>query len=29
MSEVAVRNAFAAVQGQKPAYVVNPEALKV
>ena len=29
MSEVAVQNAFAAVRGEKPAYVVNPEALKV
>jgi len=29
MSEVAVQNAIAAVRGQKPAYVVNPEVLKV
>ena len=29
MSEVAVQNAIAAVRGQQPAYVVNPEALKV
>ncbi len=29
MSEVAVRNALAAVAGERPAYVVNPEALKV
>jgi glyoxylate reductase len=29
MSEVAVRNAIAAVRGERPAYVVNPEALKV
>ncbi len=29
MSEVAVRNAIATVRGERPAYVVNPEVLKV
>jgi glyoxylate reductase len=29
MSEVAVRNALAAVRGEAPAYMVNPEVLKV